>query len=134
MCDKSKRNKTISVIIRNHPYVDGKGFRLTMFGDSNIHYVNCDAPMRWPTLTSLEDCISASNRDALQNLRMSLTEHEGTNSAHDDTLQEADARVDVHTVKTESESKPKSNKRKWLFGLGAKTVLAGIIAYVIKNK
>ena len=37
------------------------------------------------------------------------------------------------TVETEPESKPKSNKRKWLFGLGASTVLAGVIAYVFKN-
>lgn len=141
MCDKSKRSKTISVIIRNHQYVDGKGYRMTIFGDSNLRYDLCDAPMRRSnvvdyrsfTLTSLEDCISASNLEVLQHLHMSLTEHEETNSAPDGMLQEADAHVEVETVETEPESKPKSNKRKWLFGLGASTVLAGIITYVIKK-
>ena len=149
MCDKSKRSKTISIIIRNHQYVDGKGYRVTMFGDSNLRYDLCDAPMRQSnvvdyrsfTLTSLGDCISASNREVLQHLHMLLTEHEEMSSAPDGMFLETDAHVEVETdahaeeetVETEPESKPKSNKRKWLFGLGASTVLAGVIAYVFKN-
>ncbi len=151
MCNKSKRSKTISTIIRNHQYdVDGKGYRITIYGDSNIRYQSLSAPMRQSnvvdyrsfTLTSLGDCISASNREVLQHLHMSLTEHEETNSAPDSMFLETDAHVEVETdahvevetVGTEPESKPKSNKRKWLFGLGASTVLAGMITYVFKNK
>jgi len=141
MCDKSKRSKTISIIIRNHQYVDGKGYRVTMFGDSNLRYDLCDAPMRQSnvvdyrsfTLTSLGDCISASNREVLQHIHMLLTEHEEMSSAPDDMFLETDAHVEVETVETEPESKPKSNKRKWLFGLGASTVLAGIFTCVIKK-
>ena len=158
MCNKSKRSKTISTIIRNHQYdVDGKGYRITIYGDSNIRYQSLSAPMRQSnvvdyrsfTLTSLGDCISASNREVLQHLHMSLTEHEETNSAPDGMFLETDAHVEVETdahvevetdahvevetVETEPESKPKSNKRKLLIGLGASTVLAGIITCVIKK-
>ena len=142
MCDKSKRSKTISTIIRNHQYdVDGKGYRITIYGDSNIRYQSLSDPMRQSnvvdyrsfTLTSLGDCISASNREVLQHLHMLLTEHEEMSSAPDDKFLETDAHVEVETVETELESKPKSNKRKWLFGLGASTVLAGIFTYVIKK-
>ena len=159
MCNKSKRSKTISTIIRNHQYdVDGKGYRITIYGDSNIRYQSLSEPMRQSnvvdyrsfTLTSLEDCISASNREVLQLLHTSLTEHEETNSAPDGMFLETDAHVEVETdahvevetdahvemetVETEPESKPKSNKRKLLIGLGAGTLLAGIITYVFKNK
>ena len=142
MCDKSKRSKTISTIIRNHQYVDGVGYRITIYGGNNRRYDSCDDPMRPSnvvdyrsfTLTSLEDCISASNLEMLQHLHTSLTEHEETNSAPDGMLQETDAHVEVETVETEPESKPKSNKRKLLFGLGAGSVLAGIITYVIHHK
>ena len=114
---------------------------MTMFGDSNLRYDLCDAPMRQSnvvdyrsfTLTSLGDCISASNREVLQHIHMLLTEHEEMSSAPDDMFLETDAHVEVETVETELESKPKSNKRKWLFGLGASTVLAGVIVYVFKN-
>lgn len=141
MCDKSKRSKTIGIIIRNHQYVEGKSYRVTTFGESNVCYQSCCGPMRQSdtvdyrsfSQTALQDCISASNLEVLQHLHMSLTEHEETNSAPDGMLQEADAHVEVETVETEPESKPKSNKRKWLFGLGASTVLAGIITYVIKK-
>ena len=142
MCDKSKRSKTISIIIRNHQYdVDGKGYRITIYGDSNIRYQSLSDPMRQSnvvdyrsfTLTSLGDCISASNREVLQHLHMLLTEHEEMSSAPDDMFLETDAHVEVETVETELESKPKSNKRKWLYGLGASTVLAGIFTYVIKK-
>ena len=150
MCDKSKRSKTISTIIRNHQYdVDGKGYRITIYGDSNIRYQSLSDPMRQSnvvdyrsfTLTSLGDCISASNREVLQHLHMLLTEHEEMSSAPDGMFLETDAHVEVETdahaeeetVETEPVHKPKSNKRKWLFGLGASTVLAGVIAYVFKN-
>ena len=141
MCDKRKKSKTISTIIRNHQYVDGKGYRITIYGDSNIRYQSLSDPMRQSnvvdyrsfTLTSLGDCISASNREVLQHLHMLLTEHEEMSSAPDGMFLETDAHVEVETVETEPESKPKSNKRKWLFGLGASTVLAGIITYVIKK-
>ena len=141
MCDKRKKSKTISTIIRNHQYVDGKGYRITIYGDSNIRYQSLSDPMRQSnvvdyrsfTLTSLGDCISASNREVLQHLHMLLTEHEEMSSAPDDMFLETDAHVEVETVETELESKPKSNKRKWLYGLGASTVLAGIFTYVIKK-
>ena len=142
MCDKSKRSKTISTIIRNHQYdVDGKGYRITIYGDSNIRYQSLSDPMRQSnvvdyrsfTLTSLGDCISASNREVLQHLHMLLTEHEEMSSAPDGMFLETDAHAEEETVETEPESKPKSNKRKWLFGLGASTVLAGIFTYVIKK-
>ena len=150
MCNKSKRSKTISTIIRNHQYdVDGKGYRITIYGDSNIRYQSLSDPMRQSnvvdyrsfTLTSLEDCISASNREVLQHLHMSLTEHEGTNSAPDGMFLETDAHVEVETDahvevetdETEPESKPKSNNRKLLIGLGAGSVLAGMIAYIIHH-
>ena len=141
MCDKRKKSKTISTIIRNHQYVDGKGYRITIYGDSNIRYQSLSDPMRQSnvvdyrsfTLTSLGDCISASNREVLQHLHMLLTEHEEMSSAPDGMFLETDAHVEVETVETELESKPKSNKRKWLYGLGASTVLAGIFTYVIKN-
>lgn len=143
MCNKSKRSKTISTIIRNHQYdVDGKGYRITIYGDSNIRYQSLSAPMRQSnvvdyrsfTLTSLGDCISASNREVLQHLHMSLTEHEETNSAPDGMFLETDAHVEVETTSTEPVHKPKSNKRNWLIGLGAGTLLAGMITYVFKNK
>ena len=141
MCDKRQKSKTISTIIRNHQYVDGKGYRITIYGDSNIRYQSLSDPMRQSnvvdyrsfTLTSLGDCISASNREVLQHLHMLLTEHEEMSSAPDDMFLETDAHVEVETVETELESKPKSNKRKWLYGLGASTVLAGIFTYVIKK-
>lgn len=79
-----KTSNSISVYIRNHQYVDGHGYRMTIFGDSNIRYNPCDVPThqastvdcRIFTRTSLEDCISASNREALERLLRSLTEQE----------------------------------------------------------
>ena len=113
----------------------------TSFMFLDIRYDPCDVSTHQASTvdcrifiqTCLEDCISASNREALERLLRSLAEHEETNSAPDGMLEEADAHVEVETVETEPESKPKSNKRKWLFGLGASTVLAGVIAYVFKN-
>ena len=113
----------------------------TSFMFLDIRYDPCDVSThqagsvdcRIFTQTSLEDCISTSNRAALEYLHMSLTEQDETNSTPSVMLQEADAHVEVESVETEPESKPKSNKRKWLFGLGASTVLAGIITYVIKK-
>ena len=136
-----KWSKTLSTIIRNHQHEDGQSYRIIKFGESNLRYYPWDIPThqastvdcRIFTQTSLEDCISASNLEELQHLHMSLTEHEETNSAPDGMLQETDAHVEVETDENEPESKPKSNKRKWLFGLGASTVLAGIITYVIKK-
>ena len=141
VCAMHKTSNSISVYIRNHQYNDGHGYRITTFSESSTRYQSCCAPMRQSdtvdyrsfTQTCLEDCISASNREALERLLRSLAEHEETNSAPDGMLEEADAHVEVETVETEPESKPKSNKRKWLFGLGASTVLAGVIAYVFKN-
>ena len=138
MCDKRKRSKTISVIIRNHQYVDGKGYRVTMFGDSNLRYDLCDGPMgqsrtidyRSFTATSLVDCISTSNREALENLHMSLSEQEETDSVPSSTLQVTDVCVEAETVETNS----KRRKWKWLAGIAAGTGLAGVIAYIFKNK
>ncbi len=119
-----KTSNSISVYIRNHQYNDGHGYRITTFSESSTRYQSCCAPMRQSnvvdyrsfTLTSLGDCISASNREVLQHLHMLLTEHEEMSSAPDDMFLETDAHVEVETVETEPESKPKSNKRKWLFG------------------
>ena len=144
MCDKSKRSKTISTIIRNHQYVDGKGYRITIYGDSNIRYHGYSGPMRQSntidyrsfTQTTLKDYISETNRDALEKLQMTLIAQEEEYFAHEEEVEEVqitDNFVEVETTSTEPESKPKSNKRKWLFGLGASTVLAGVIAYVFKN-
>lgn len=137
MCNKRKRSKTISVIIRNHQYVDGQSYRLTQFGDCNLRYISCDGPLgqsrtvdcRIFTQTSLEDCISTSNREALENLHMSLSEQEVTNSVPSSTLQVTDACVETETV----EPKSTSRKWKWLVGIAAGTGLAGVIAYVFKN-
>jgi hypothetical protein len=140
MCDKSKRSKTISIIIRNHQYdVDGKGYRITIYGDSNIRYQSLSGPMRQSdtidyrsfTQTTLRDSISETNRDALEKLQMILIAQEEEYSTHEEVT---NSYVEVKTTSTEPESKPKSNKRKWLFGLGASTVLAGMITYVFKNK
>lgn len=136
MCDKRKKSKTISTIIRNHQYVDGKGYRITIYGDSNIRYYGYNGPMRQSrtvdyrnfTLTTLQDRISATNRDALEKLQMSLIAQEEEYSTHEEVT---DTYIEVETTATEP--KPKSNKRKWLIGLGAGTVLAGVIAYVFKN-
>ena len=144
-----KTSNSISVYIRNHQYNDGHGYRITTFSESSTRYQSCCAPMRQSdtvdyrsfTQTCLEDCISASNREALERLLRSLTEHEEMSSAPDGMFLETDAHVEVETdadaeeetVETEPESKPKSNKRKWLYGLGASTVLAGIFTYVIKK-
>lgn len=140
MCNKSKRSKTISVIIRNHQYVDGKGYRMTIFGDSNICYSSCDGPMRQSdtivyrsfSQTALQDCISADHREALENLHMSLTEQQGTNSASGETYQLTDTPVGVNAVETEP--KPKSNMCKWLIGLGIGSGVVGMIAYIFKKK
>ena len=145
MCDKSKRSKTISTIIRNHQYdVDGKGYRITIYGDSNIRYQSLSGPMRQSdtidyrsfTQTTLRDHISETNRDALEKLQMALIAQEEEYSAHEVVVevQITDNFVEVETTSTEPVHKPKSNKRKWLFGLGASTVLAGIITLVIKNE
>jgi hypothetical protein len=140
MCDKSKRSKTISIIIRNHQYdVDGKGYRITIYGDSNIRYQSLSGTMRQSdtidyrsfTQTTLRDSISETNRDALEKLQMILIAQEEECSTHEEVT---NSYVEVETISTEPESKPKSNKRKWLFGLGASTVLAGMITYVFKNK
>ena len=135
-----KTSKTISVIIRNHQYVDGKGYRMTIFGDSNICYNSCDGPMsqsdaivyRSFSQTALQDCISADNREALEDLHMSLTEQQGMNSATGETYQSTDAHVGVNAVETEP--RPKSNMRKWLIGLGIGSGVIGVIAYVFKKK
>lgn len=138
MCDKRKRSKTISVIIRNHQYVDGQSYRLTQFGECNLRYIPCDGAMgqsrtvdcRIFTQTSLEDRISTSNREALENLHMSLSKQEVTNAVHSSTLQVTDACVETETV----ESKSTSRKWKWVVGsVLAGTGLAGVIAYVFKN-
>lgn len=139
MCDKRKKSKTISVIIRNHQYVDGKSYRITIYGDSNIRYQSLSGPMRQSdtidyrsfTQTTLRDSISETNRDALEKLQMILIAQEEEYSTHEEVT---NSYVEVKTTSTEPESKPKSNKRKWLFGLGASTVLAGMITYVFKNK
>ena len=132
-----KTSKTISVIIRNHQYVDGQSYRLTQFGECNLRYISCDGPMgqshtidyRSFTATSLVDCISTSNREALENLHMSLSEQEETNSVPSSTLQVTDACVETETVETKS----KRRTWKWLAGIAAGTGLAGVIAYVFKN-
>ena len=41
--------------------------------------------------------------------------------------------VDLQNDNAELAPKIKSNKRKWLFGMGAGTVLAGVIAYAFKR-
>ena len=145
MCDKSKRSKTISTIIRNHQYVDGKGYRITIYGDSNIRYHGYSGPMRQSntidyrsfTQTTLKDYISETNRNALEKLQMTLIAQEEAYSAHEEVVEEVqitDNFVEVETTSTEPVHKPKSNKRNWLIGLGAGTLLAGMITYVFKNK
>ena len=74
MCDKSKRSKTIGIIIRNHQYVDGQGYRVTTFGESNLRYYSYDSPMRQSNTivyrsfskTALQNCISLTDREALE--------------------------------------------------------------------
>ncbi len=150
-----KTSKTISVFIRNHQYKDGQGFRITTFGESNIHHQSCSVPMRESdivdyrcfTQTSLQDRISETNRDALKKLHMTLTEEEKTYSSREKEVQVTDsydevettctytyAEAEVEITDTESTPKPKSNKWKWIAGVAAGTGLAGMIAYVFKTK
>lgn len=79
-----KTSKTISTYIRNRQYEEGRAYRMTVFGDSNLRYNPCDVPTHHASIvdcrnftqTSLEDCISTSNRAALERLLRSLTEQE----------------------------------------------------------
>lgn len=148
-----KTSKTISVFIRNHQYKDGQGFRITTFGESNIHHQSCSVPMRESdivdyrcfTQTSLQDRISETNRDALKQLHMTLTEKGKTYSSRENEVHVTDSYDEVEATytytyaeaeveTTGTESKPMSNKWKWIAGAVAGTGLAGIIAHVIKNK
>ena len=67
-----KWSKTVSTIIRNHQHVDGQSYRIMKFGESKLRYNPWDVhthqagtvDCRIFIQTRLEDCISASNREA----------------------------------------------------------------------
>ena len=146
MCKKSyydrKRSNMLSTKYRNHQYVDGKAYHETFYSESLIYETSYSGMMQSSkthfyvhlTYAPIQDRISMTNRQALQELCMTLTMQQEMYSAREEEVQITDNYVEVETISTEPESKPKSNKRKWLFGLGASTVLAGMITYVFKNK
>ena len=42
------RSKKISIIIRHHKYVDGKGYQMTTFGENSTPYGVISGPMQQP--------------------------------------------------------------------------------------
>jgi len=109
----------------------------TSFMFLDIRYDPCDVSThqagsvdcRIFTQTSLEDCISTSNRAALEYLHMSLTEQDETNSTPSVMLQVTDTCVEAEPI----ESKPTSKRWKWIAGIAVGTGVAGVIAYVFKK-
>ena len=86
------------------------------------------------TYAALQDNISETNRNALERLLMSFAEQEDQHTTLEDEVQVADTYVvDVQIDNTVIAPKIKSNKRKWLFGMGEGSVLVGVIAYVFKR-
>lgn len=137
MCNSSK---TIGIIIRNHQYVDGKGYRVTTFGESNVRYQSCCGPMRQSDMvdyrsfsqTALQDCISVTDREALEKLYVSISEDQAMRPVQEEEDKMVYSHVDEAAVETERP--PKSKVWKWLVGLGIGGAAAtGIIAYVFKK-
>ena len=137
MCDKRKKSKTISVIIRNHEYVDGQGYRMTKFGNSNLRDRSLYGTIRQYgtidrrifTQMSLEDCISASSREALKKLYVLLSENQITHSIKGEEIQ-----VSHTNVEKVVELKPGNRIKKWLVELGpGGAIIANMITYAFRR-
>lgn len=131
-----KTSKTILVFIRNHQYVDGHGYRVTTYSESTNRDQSPDGPMRTSdavdymnlTQTSLEDCISATTRDELEELRMFLVVQEEKCSTHEEEVQIACPCDENHV----DEPKAKKSKRNRLVACGM-ALLAAIVFWFSKK-
>lgn len=84
--------------------------------------------------TTVGDIISETCQEELRRIALThmQSEQQQTNTVTEDDVQLTYSYDEVEATGTES--KPKSNMWKWIAGAVAGTGLAGIIAYVIKNK
>lgn len=136
-----KWSNMLSTKYRNHQHVDDKAFQEASNCKRYFYDKSCWEKMQRSdtnlythmTYAALQDNISETNRDALERLHMSFAEQEKLYSAREKEAQVTDSFVDLQNDNAELAPKIKSNKRKWLFGMGAGTVLAGVIAYAFKR-
>ncbi len=131
----------LSTKYRNHQHVDDKAFQEASNCKRHIYEKSCSDKMQHSDTNfythmnyeALQDRISETNRDALERLHMSFAEQEDKYTTLEEEVQVTDSFVDLQNDNAELAPKIKSNKRKWLFGMGAGTVLAGVIAYAFKR-
>ena len=136
-----KWSNMLSTKYRNHQHVDDKAFQEASNCKRHIYEKSCSDKMQHSDTNfythmnyeALQDRISETNRDALKKLHMLFAEQEKSYSASEKEAQVTDSFVDLQNDNAELAPKIKSNKRKWLFGMGAGTVLAGVIAYAFKR-
>lgn len=136
-----KWSNMLSTKYRNHQHVDDKAFQEASNCKRYFYDKSCWEKMQRSdtnlythmTYAALQDNISETNRDALERLHISFAEQEKLYSASEKEAQVTDSFVDLQNDNAELAPKIKSNKRKWLFGMGAGTVLAGVIAYAFKR-
>lgn len=136
-----KWSNMLSTKYRNHQHVDDKAFQEASNCKRHIYEKSCSDKMQHSDTNfythmnyeALQDRISETNRDALERLHMSFAEQEDKYTTLEEEVQVTDSFVDLQNDNAELAPKIKSNKRKWLFGMGAGTVLAGVIAYAFKR-
>ena len=136
-----KWSNMLSTKYRNHQHVDDTAYQEASYRKRHFYEKSCWDKMQYSdtnfypqmTYATLQDSISETNRDALERLHMSFAEQEKLYSASEKEAQVTDSFVDLQNDNAELAPKIKSNKRKWLFGMGAGTVLAGVIAYAFKR-
>ncbi len=135
-----KRSKTISVILRNHQYVDGNAHREIINGEANVQYQSSICKRKQSEShfyeclneSTLQYHISETDYEALKKLAVSLSLDQSMYSVQEE---ESQMYYDHVGDAIEANSEPKYNDRKKLlniFGLGAATVVNTIV-YIIQN-
>ena len=128
-----KWSKMRSIKYRNHQYMDGTVYQETVYFKRYVDDTSCCSMMQHSgayffvhlTCVPLQDCISKTNRDALEKLHMSFVELE-------EKVHETNTDVETEVAIIEPELKSKYSRHKWL-AWGAGAALAGVMAHLFKN-
>lgn len=148
-----KKTKTLSGVLSRHQSRDGRRHvpsRKSSMDNFDSIGGNLDIYMKYNVIKkpTIEDFVSADDSEKLHciaAMNQIQLEHQEQSRSREEEVQVTDSYDEVESTctytyaeaeveTTGTESKPNSNKWKWIAGAVAGTGLAGIIAYVIKNK